>query len=283
MKSSCLNRNFGIEIEVGNEKSQSHIQDIVESKSNKSVLKTEKWAQSIDNNFWHIKYDSTCGVKGKPDDNGWEIASFKAFGKDDLTHICDIADALKESGCMVNKNCGLHIHADVSDFNTTKMGSLLNRWIKIEKFLLHAMPDHRKNNVHCKPLISKLNVKNLKVSMPDSTWNLLRPKVFKIHNNPQKRFSLNLINYAKFIKYNKRSSRPTIELRLPEGTLNWDDIFNWTYFYLNFINFSFKNNCIKNLSYVKNVKSFFSISGINYSQNENLKLWFEERFKNFGK
>lgn len=282
MKSNCLDRNFGIELEIGNEKSQSHIQDIVQLKSDKLSIKTEKWAQSVDNNFWHIKYDSTCGVKGKPDDHGWEIASFKAFGESDLNHICDVAHALEESGCMVNKNCGLHIHADVSDFSTIQMGSLLNRWIKIEKFLLKMMPDHRKDNFHCKPITSKLNIRNLKTSSPEGTWNLIKPKVFKTHNNPQKRFTINLINYAKFIKY-KKSSRPTIELRLPEGTLNWEDVFNWTYFYLNFIKFSFKNKSVKNLNPVKNIKSFFSISGINYSQNENLKTWFEERFENFNK
>ena len=283
MKTNCLNRNFGIEFEMGNEKDQAYIQDVIKLKTDKSIVKTEKWAQSVNNSFWHVKYDSTCGIKGKPQDHGWEVASFKAYGYDQLIEICDVSQSLLDEGCLVNNNCGLHIHADVSDFSTLKMGAFLNRWLKIEKFLLKMMPDHRKDNFHCKPITSKLNVRNLKTSNPEGTWNLIKPKVFKTHNNPQKRFTINLINYAKFIKYNKKSLRPTIELRLPEGTLIYGDVFNWTYFYLNFINFSFKNKPIKNLSSVKNIESFFSVSGINHSRNDNLKLWFEERLKKFNK
>lgn len=281
MKTNFLNRNFGIELEIGNEKSQSHIENIVKSNSFIEVKTTNKWAQSINNNFWHIKYDSSCGVKGKPIDHGWEIASFKAFGVFNLIHICDIAKELHNNDCRVNENCGLHIHADVSDFSPYEMGSLLNRWLKIEKYLLNTVPMNRRNNIHCKPLFNKLCIKNVKQSNPENTWKLLKPTTFKVHNNNQKRFTLNLINYAKFIKFNKKGSRATIELRLPEGTLEWENIYNWTYFYLNFINFSLKNPCLSNSTFVNNIDSFFKTSGINNSKNLDIKCWFEKRIKDF--
>lgn len=281
MKTNFLNRNFGIELEIGNEQSQSHIENIVKSNSLIEIRTTNKWAQSINNNFWHIKYDSTCGVKGKSIDHGWEIASFKAFGELNLIHICDVAKELQNNDCKVNNNCGLHIHADVSDFSYQSMGSFLNRWLKIEKYLLNMVPVSRRNNIHCKPLFDKLCVKNLKESSPENTWRILKPTIFRVHNNSQKRFTLNLINYAKFIKFKVKESRATIELRLPEGTLDWDNIYNWSYFYLNLINFSLKNPFINNLAFVNDIDSFFKTSGINNSKNLNIKCWFEKRLKDF--
>lgn len=281
MKINFLKRNFGIELEIGNEKSQEYVESIVKSNSLQKVVTTTKWAQSINNNFWHIKYDSTCGIKGKPIDHGWEIASFKACGESDLIHICDVAKHLSDGECKVNTNCGLHIHADVSDFSIHAMGSLLNRWLKIEKYLLNMAPMNRRNNSHCKPLFNKLCIKNIKQSTAENTWNLLKPTMFKVHNNNQKRYTLNLINYAKFIKFNKKSTRATIELRLPEGTLDYENIYNWTYFYLNFINFSLKNPCLNNLTYISDIDSFFKTSGLNFSKNLNIKCWFEKRLKDF--
>lgn len=278
---SFLSRNFGLEFEVGNEMSQDQISDIVASNSLKYVITTPKWAQSINNDYWHVKFDSTCGVAGKPIDSGWEIASFKASGDQELLDICKVANALQQAGCKVNNNCGFHIHADVSDFSVKQMGSLLKRWIKIEDFLLEAVPQRRRNNFHCLSVKKAFEDKKNRNTSDESVWLTLKPRIFRSHNNPNKRYTLNLVNYAKYIKAKIRTKvRPTIEFRLPEGTLNFVDIYFWTCFYLNFIDYS-KNHDIKNVNSIKTLKQFYKVSGISSLKNEDIKIWFEQRIKKF--
>jgi len=276
-----LSRNYGLEFEVGNEVAQDKISDIISLNSSKSVITTSKWAQSINNNYWHVKYDSTCGVAGKSIDFGWEVATFKASGDQDLLDICRVANSLLQIGCKVNNNCGFHIHADVSDFSIKEMGSLLKRWIKIEDFLLKAVPERRRNNFHCLSIKKSFESKKIRNYSDESVWLSLKPRILRSHNNPDKRYTLNLVNYTKYIKAKIRTKvRPTIEFRLPEGTLNFVDIYFWTCFYLNFINYS-KNHDIKNINSIKTLKQFYKISGISSLKNEDIKIWFEQRIKKF--
>ena len=115
----------------------------------------------------------------------------------------------------------------------------------------------------------------------ESVWLSLKPRILRSHNNPDKRYTLNLVNYTKYIKAKIRTKvRPTIEFRLPEGTLNFVDIYFWTCFYLNFINYS-KNHDIKNINSIKTLKQFYKISGISSLKNEDIKIWFEQRIKKF--
>lgn len=267
-------RYFGIELEVGNEKSQQEIVDMIHQKSAIKIVSTSKYIKSINNLYWHVKYDSSCGKLGKPKDFGWEIASFKAIGKKQLDHIAEVANYLKESGCEINSNCGLHLHVDISDFKINDIGCLLNRWTKSENFLLKTLPLNRRNNFHCKPLISKKDFDKFKNYKRNEIWNLLKPKVLKQNENFDKRYSLNLVNYAKFIK-NKNSKRVTLELRIPEATLDYDDIYNWGHFFVNFVDFCKnckekdpKNNCSKLSTFFKNLKI----------EEDFLQKWFEKRY-----
>jgi hypothetical protein len=268
-------RYFGIELEIGNEKTQKEIRDFVSQKSAIDIITTSKYGKSVNNFYWHIKYDSSCGVLGKPKDFGWEIASFKAIGSKQLKHIAEIAQHLKNNDCKVNLNCGLHIHVDVSDFSIQDIGCLLIRWVKSEEFLFKTLPLNRRNNFHCKPLISKENFNKRCNYTRNEIWDLLKPSVLKDHENNDKRYSLNLINYAKFLKNKRNKKRVTIELRIPEGTLDYTDVYNWGYFFVNFVD-SCKNcvkkdpvtNCIKLETFFKNLNI----------QDDFLKKWFENRY-----
>lgn len=281
MSKKNISRCFGVEFELGNEVSQEKIAEIIALNSNEAVCITPKWSQSINNKFWHVKYDSTCGKLGKPHDSGWEVATFKAYGNQELLDICKVANALLQGGCLVNDNCGLHVHVDVSDFSTEQMGSLMKRWLKIENFILKSLPQRRRLNCHCMPLRSLFNSKKIFDFSDEAIWQALRPKVFRVHNNPNKKFALNFINYSKYIKSKLRKKiRPTLEFRLPEGTLNFVDVYFWVVFFINFIDFS-KTHHLKDTIPVKTIKQFYKASGINSIENSDIKIWFEERMKNF--
>jgi len=109
------NRPFGVELEVSPDIYPKAIGDILETYSHRPV-KISTWKQTLNNRYWHVKTDSTCGYLGNGLDFGYEIASYKASGYVDICHIAGIAERLSEHGISVNDNCGFHIHMDLSDF-----------------------------------------------------------------------------------------------------------------------------------------------------------------------
>lgn len=235
-------RKFGVELEIGNEIKKPTIRKLIKYKSEKTVH-TSRYSPSINNSWWHIKDDATCGPQGRDGPRGIEVASFVASGVGDLRHICEVADFLKESGAKVNDNCGLHIHADATDISESQMGRILSSWIKIEGFLSFALPFRRYNNPYCEMLSLKSPNKlasllekhpDLENNIAKTIYQVIRPSDISMYENRDRRVTLNLVNYCRAIEQ-KHTNRKTIELRWPEGTLSGEDIKNWVRLFLNFI------------------------------------------------
>lgn len=99
-------RRFGVELEVSNNLTKSDIgKAITEFEGiyglNKAVKMTsglEGWAQTECNDYWHVKFDRTCGPFGKSIDHGWEVASYIGEGSADIRHIARAARFLKNFG-----------------------------------------------------------------------------------------------------------------------------------------------------------------------------------------
>ncbi len=283
------NRSFGIEFEIGSEIPQELIGKYIESASILPVHVTEKWDESIENNYWHVKYDSSCGVAG----HGWEIASFKASGWNELHHIAQTANGFEYLGCKVNDNCGLHIHVDASDFTPAQMGVLLGRWLKIEPMLCKLVPFRRVNNKHCRLICKSRKVALSKKHTGEFIWEALKPTAFNPHENRQKKVTLNTVNYAGGIHSEGLGTtfrKPkTIEFRLPEGTLNYSSVVSWAVFFLNFIESAKMASTPDNLLGVKSIRKFFQFAGLGASNDCQLddvllttKLWLLKRFYMFG-
>jgi hypothetical protein len=267
-------RFFGVELESHPSISIDEIVEIINKNSSRRILKT-KWKQSIGNDFWHVKTDSTCGG-GFP--KGWEIASFKASGKKDLLEICSVSKALSLSGLVCGEDCGLHVHVDISDYNLEQAAVLLAYWIKVEKIVLRTVPFFRLKNKYCKVIEKKILTKKQSWH-PLDFWDCYGPKNLSIHNNKDKRVTMNLVNYAAYLQMPYlRCSRPTVEFRFPEGTFNYIDIKNWVLLFVNFVeNIKFRK-MPDNLYCVSNVNSLVDILGV--SDNNN-KKWFFNRLLNY--
>ena len=146
-KTTPHTRKFGVELEVSPFIHKSAIGLLLEDfelffGTGRAVRVTSElkgWAMTDNNSYWHVKYDSTCGPKGKPHDYGWEIASFIGRSEQDLEIISNAAKWLADSGVQTNNNCGYHIHIDVSDFTPEGIGLLLANWLKIEYSVLSSV------------------------------------------------------------------------------------------------------------------------------------------------
>lgn len=238
-------RRFGVELELSANLSKRTIGDFIKSyerwsKVGKAVKITpgiEGWCQSVQNDYWHVKFDRTCGVIGKHADHGWEIASYIGSGHIDIHHIAKLADFLRVGGAQTNANCGLHIHVEVNDFDAEQMGVLLGRWLKVEQILIDICQSQRKNNAYCLPLRRTYDFMSEMTGIAESgvdLWEKIRPRDLSIHNNVEKRVTLNTVGFATAL-YDSLYTRNTVELRLPECRLEGDHILNWNRLIVNFV------------------------------------------------
>lgn len=288
-----VDRRFGVEFEVSSFFSKQDLASFIEKKEKqvsnpKKVLVeggTKGWAESHENNYWHVKYDSSCGPTGnKSKDHGWEIASYIGSSVEDIDWIAGMAANLSESKVETNTHCGLHIHAETSDFSPEQMGVLHSHWLRIEPWIIHSLPKHRKNNKHCKPLSKAF--KYDKVDNPAELWMIFKPSNFGPHENKQKKVAINSVGYAQGL-YHTHYKRKTLELRMPECILDESYVSNWIVLYLHFI------HNVKNRSFIPKTDKDLSLDEVFWilglgDKNPNtlvvldkkltmLKIWFLER------
>lgn len=268
-KKFTAKRHFGLELEVGKEVSISRIQEVIASNSFVPV-KTGFYRATLNNSYWEVKHDGSCGKnvdKYGINEGGYEIVSYKGYTVKDLSHICKIGQKVKQAGCMVNKNCGLHIHIDVSDFTVNQMGIMIANWLCVEKILLQAVPSVRKNNKFCNAL------QNLRPKFKDEivygvqVWNHYKPYTSKLHDNFDRRCAMNIVNFYRSLTL-KTFKRCTVEFRFPEGTLVSQTIKNWARILINFVN-KMANQKL-NISNIKtcNLTDALEILGLGGSKDE---------------
>lgn len=293
-------RKFGLEFEIGGELGVATVAGVIRSLSFHPVNCTTSWRQSINNNYWDVKFDRTCGVLGEINnvyiDHGWEIASYIACGETDLDHIAAVmAEFERITSSAPNHNCGFHIHCDVSDFSPREIGILMARWIKIEPMLCQMVPEHRINNKFCR-LLSAKRISKRKRYKPEEVWGRLKPTKYTPHDNIQKKVTLNTVNYAAALQTETEATaiksiapkdiRKTVEFRLPEGTLKKDAINGWVHFFVRFVESSKRAAMPTNLGEVSKIKQFFKYCDMSKINNNldllRAKLFLIERLYKFG-
>lgn len=280
-------RPFGIELEMGEEVPRKDVGKIVESVTHRNVQVTD-WQPTQKNNYWNVKVDGSCGTKGHLEHHyGVEVCSPKMRTVDDLAEVLDISSELSGHDCKVNNNCGYHIHLEVSDFAPHNVAILVAYWLKIENIIKQIVPEHRRNNKHCKFWgdYKKFSFANDYYQV-DDFMSRIWPDNFSPHDNPQRRVALNIINYAAF--HSNGDGKNTVELRIPEGTLHKENIKNWFYLFYSLVNTCKSETMPVNVSPV-NLDEFFKILGLEGSHgfyvldNElrRLKLWILSRILQF--
>lgn len=241
-KTLKFRRRFGIEIEVNKTISKASIVKAIEEYSNHSVH-SFSYGKSINNKLWHVKFDITCGEDEEDADGGWEVASFVGHTPQDIIHMGDVATVLKDAGAKVNRFCGFHIHAEATDMLPHQVGVMLAYWIKIEKVLTNLIPFYRSFE-HCELLNSVMEsmdgprFRNRHYS-PQELYNYFIPIAEEDEDDPMdyRYRAINIINYHLALN-DRRRKRRTLELRLPESTLESDNIIGWLRLYLNFIEYT---------------------------------------------
>lgn len=262
---------------MGHTVPKSRVSNIIKNFSDKQVVCTG-YKLSSNNDYWHVKDDSTCGVFGKNGPKGVEVASYVAEGVEDIDHISFVGRMLSLSGCKTNANCGYHIHVEIKDFDVNNAGILLGRWLKIEPWIENMVSFQRRNNKYCRSLHSLRSFDKNNFWKPQDLFILFAPKNLSTFENEERRVCLNLVNYVKYVLFpNCPNPRGTLELRFPEGTLDYNEIKNWLYFFINFIESCKNKEMPSNLVPCSNIDEFLSFSGLSH-QGDSFYIFSKELF-----
>lgn len=267
-------RPFGIEIEIGREVPRQSIVEHIQ-KNTRRHIRSSYYHPSINNSFWDVKLDASCGakfIKGV-NEGGYEITSYKGSGVNDLIHISKVIASTKKIKVKTNENCGFHIHVDISDFSLDDVGILINNWLCVEYLMFYMVPWRRKFNKYCSKISSSYKSSKDCIT-PEDYWNSYKPSTTSL-NNSDRRFSINLVNYYRAITL-KSFKRKTIEFRFPESTLVEKNIKNWTRFLIHFVETVKSRNKIFDIDYVDSLECFLEFVGLEKSSQIILSEGLEE-------
>jgi hypothetical protein len=257
-------RRFGVEVEVNRHLSQRDLTDIVNTALGRGVCNYSGWNYTCNNDYWLIKPDSSCGQTGnRSDGGGYEVVSAVGHGIKHLEGIATVTTALKNKLAEVNKHCGLHCQVEIKDFSDKQAATLLAYWCRIEPLVADMVPQHRVRSNHCKLFTKdhkKWPIAKAQKSASDF-WTVMRLRKLGASS---KRNTITLVNYQ---RTNSASmdwewfKRPTVELRLPESSLDAYNVKNWSRFFIHFVESCAKRPYPSTLS-TATLEEFLQIVGL---------------------
>lgn len=188
-----MNRHFGIEIELKG--------------ASISAIRTKLHEAGFAS--WRVVSDGSV-------DNGAEVVSPKLFGEDGLAEMEKVVTTLREMGCFVDHQCGLHVHVDGEGLNSHTMVNIVKRYAAFEEEIDSWITPERRASKN-----SYLNsVKSLRIVPQHNT----RATAERVDSRYYK------VNILAFLRHG------TVEFRQHHGTLSIEEINSWVRFCVQFVN-----------------------------------------------
>lgn len=201
-------RKFGIEIETIN----------FSPKETRKILKKE-----LDLTNWKFIKDNTVCCCLNYECSGVICKSCEIISpiltptKETFALIQNICEILNKNKFSVNQSCGFHVHIDAKDLNFSQSLNIFEKYFKYETIIdkFHHL-SRRNDNIYCVPLSTYSEILN----------------------------SRSLDNFDKYCKLNLMSlmEHNTIEFRQHHGTIDYDEIYNWINFCLQFVEINKNKN-----------------------------------------
>jgi hypothetical protein len=288
-KSFSSKRKFGVEFEVSAKTSQATLATLIEEiDKDHEIGITTQYHQDHNNNFWNVKFDRSCSDQYF--DYGWEISSFVASGAKDLILIEKVAKRMHEYGVSPNKNCAFHVHVECREVGKKELGIIQSWWLKFENIFLAMVSPYRYRGKYSKPLRPRfLRILNKKAIVDNKINSQVVYETMLPHPggtasgwaNKDRRTALNVCNMILAINdvgTQVLNTRKTLELRLPEGTLDYMNVRGWVRVFISFIESALEKKEPENFASmsINDFFKFIGCSGINHIPSKamyELKIW----------
>lgn len=210
-------RRFGVEIEFVN--NRYGMREIATKITEAGIVCCAEGYNHTTRAWWKIVTDSSCG---------FELVSPPLSGVEGLKQIETVCKILADCGSNVNKNCGLHVHHNASDFTVDTFKNLFNLYVRFERVIDSMMPESRRanKNQYCRSVYRFSDRNTLLSKIKDCSTVTELEQIYHFNRY----YKLNLEAYVK---------HGTIEFRHHSGTLDATKIINWVIFTQAMINISF--------------------------------------------
>lgn len=149
-----------------------------------------------------------------------EVVSPILQGQAGFDQIKIVMKAMKEIGCKVNKQCGLHVHLGMKDLNRDQRILFIKQWYANQAVIKRFVDKYRQRNQYCQ---------DQSPQQVDRMVQYIRQGVEPDRNQVLRTASLNITPFGKIGTY---------EVRLHGGTLNPKKINTWIKFLMAFVEFS---------------------------------------------
>lgn len=204
-------RRFGVELEF---KAAVSIDTVSTAMSGAGIPhhNARGWCSSVNNTEWHLKTDSTCGL---------ELTSKVLEGGEGVAEVAEVVEKLDDLrqedatlGINVTRQCGVHVHIDVSEFGVKEMKKLIRLVIKYEEVIYGMNPASRRGGGWCKPIARSHTMRELLTSNSRARWT-------RLIGMAERYLGMNLKHWP---------MRGTVEFRYAAGTLSAQKVTAWIMF-----------------------------------------------------
>ena len=209
-------RRFGIEMEFSTNKSSYEIATALATKG-LEIQNVGGYGHSS-GHLWELKTDSSASHPNHG--RGYELASRILEGDQGLKEVDWYAKALNnlrnEHDFKVNRQCGIHLHVDVSDFTEQQFRNLIRLVMYFEPVIFGINPPSRKGNRYCKAIQGQQRFEELAGMHGDLTPEQVRQSLEVVARD--RYFGLNVTKYM---------TQGRIEFRYGAASLNPKKILGW--------------------------------------------------------
>lgn len=210
------NRTFGVEIEMSSDLSRHQLAEklnlhfeAIRSFHRVAVIGFGRNNDPGNFRLWYIKTDSTIQPRSQKFHYPMEIASPVLKGTDGLDALKEVCDTIHEHA-HVNSSMGLHIHHGITPREATKLGHLINAWLKAEQHILYCLPPSRRNNYqYCAP------------------WGRKPKTNAKTINQARNWYRRNVGTRYTTLNFESYWLRGTVEFRCHSATYEFEKMKNW--------------------------------------------------------
>jgi hypothetical protein len=218
-------RKFGVEIEL--------IAPVGMSRADMAARLTEAGVPAFDggNYHSHSRVSDKWKFEGDgslPRDTGMELVS-PPLEQSELSTIERVCETLEQSGCSVNKQCGLHVHVSASDLQVNALKRLAALYMEHEKVIDAMLPASRRasNSTYCRTLTAADMTALSRATSAQDIAQAISPDVStigygRLRGQTRRTATKNMkLNFQPFWRLG------TVEFRHHSGTIDASKIVKW--------------------------------------------------------
>jgi hypothetical protein len=165
---------------------------------------------------------------------GLECVSPIMSGVEARQELRHILKALKSIGCKVDRQCGIHIHHDVGDFNAKQLANIGEIYRNHETVIDMMMAPSRRANeaFYCQSLRHRTGsndfwqvgtgIDSITTNLPTENRSFKNDFAVRMQGNTERRYFK--VNYMAYLRHG------TVEFRQHQGSLNPNKIWSWVVF-----------------------------------------------------